>query len=98
VERGDGSARDEYAVNVSSSGLCLHAEAGLEVGEEVRVALRLPSEQVEIRAVAKVIWTRPRRERPPLPRCHETGLYLVEIAEGDVARLAWFVSAQVDRR
>jgi len=98
VERADGSARDEYAVNVSASGLCLHAETPLEIGEEIRIALRLPCEGAEIQAAAKVVWTRHRGARPPLPRCWETGLSLVEIADADVARLAWFVSAQVDRR
>jgi hypothetical protein len=98
VERRDGAARHEYAVNVSASGLCLHAQAPLPIGEEVRVTFRLPSDPREIRAVCKVVWASRARDRHPLPRCYETGLYLVEIAEADAERLAFFVSAQVDRR
>lgn len=98
VERADGTTRHEYAVNVSASGLCLHAKQPLSVGEELHVSLRLPRDAHEIRAVAKVVWTNHRGEALPLPRCYETGLFLVEIAQGDVERLAWFVSAQVDRR
>jgi len=98
VERGDGSTRHEYAVNLSTSGLCLHAQAPLSIGEEVRVAFCLPSDRREIRAVCKVVWTSHEGEQTPLPRCYETGLFLVEIAASDAERLAWFVSAQVDRR
>jgi hypothetical protein len=98
VDRADGTTRHEYVVNVSASGLCLHAKQPLPVGEELRVSLRLPSDGHEIRAVAKVVWTNHRDDELPLPRCYETGLFLVEIAQCDVERLAWFVSAQVDRR
>ena len=98
VERADGSTRHEYAVNVSSSGLCLHAQAPLSVGEEVRVAFRLPSDAQEIHAVCKVVWTNGEGDRRARTKCYETGLYLVEVAQCDAERLAWFVSAQVDRR
>jgi hypothetical protein len=98
VERRDGTTRHEYVVNVSASGLCLHAKQPLPVGEELRVSLRLPSDAHEICAVAKVVWSSHREDGLELPRCWETGLFLVEVAECDVERLAWFVSAQVDRR
>jgi hypothetical protein len=98
VERGDGSTRHEYAVNVSASGVCLHAQAPLSIGEELRISFQLPSDTRPIRAMAKVIWTSHEGEQAPLPRCYETGLFLVEIAACDAERLAWFVSAQVDRR
>jgi hypothetical protein len=98
VERADGSIRHEYAVNLSASGLCLHAQAPLAVGEELRVSFQLPSDPHVIRAVCKVVWTRHEGEPPPVPRCWETGLSLVEVAARDAERLAWFVSAQVDRR
>jgi Tfp pilus assembly protein PilZ len=98
VERSDGSTRHEYAVNLSASGLCLHAQAPLSIGEEVRISFCLPSDPREIRAVCKVVWTRHEGELHPIPRCYETGLFLVEIAACDAERLGWFVSAQVDRR
>jgi Tfp pilus assembly protein PilZ len=98
VERTDGSTRHEYAVNLSASGLCLHAQAPLSIGEELRITFRLPSESRDIHAVAKVVWTSHQGDQHPLPRCYETGLLLVEVAQCDAERLAWFVSAQVDRR
>jgi hypothetical protein len=98
VERTDGSTRHEYAVNLSSSGLCLHAQAPLPIGEELRISFRLPCDPRDIHAVAKVVWTSHEGGQLPLPRCYETGLFLVEVAACDVERLAWFVSAQVDRR
>lgn len=98
VDRADGSTRHEYAVNVSASGLCLHAQAPLSIGEEVRIAFRLPSDPRDIQAVAKVVWTGHQGDQHPLPRCYETGLFLVEVAQCDAERLAWFVSNQVDRR
>jgi len=98
VQRPDGSTRHEYAVNVSSSGLCLHTRSPFSIGEEVRIAFRLPSDEREIRAVCKVVWTSHAGELPPIPRCFETGLFLVEVMEADAQRIAFFVSAQVDRR
>ena len=90
--------RHEYAVNLSASGLCLHAQQPLSIGEELRISLRLPCDAHEIHAVAKVVWTSHQGDQLPLPRCYETGLFLLEVAECDVERLAWFVSNQVDRR
>jgi len=98
VQCGDGTTRHEYAVNVSVSGLCLHMKSPVAVGEELRIAFCLPSDEREIRAVCKVVWTGHAGEPQPVPRFFETGLFLVEIAECDAQRIAWFVSAQVDRR
>jgi hypothetical protein len=98
VERPDGSERDEYAVNLSSSGLCLHAREPLEIGEELRVAFQLPSDRREIRAVCKVVWKHDGDGETCVPRFYETGLFLVEVASADAERIAWYVSEQVDRR
>jgi hypothetical protein len=98
VERTDGSERDEYAVNLSATGLCLHAREPLEVGEELRVAFRLPSDRREIRAVCKVVWKDDCNGNSHAPRFYETGLFLVEVASADADRIAWYVSEQVDRR
>ena len=98
VERRDGTTRHEYAVNLSASGLCLHAQAPLPIGEELRVSFQLPADPRPIQAVGKVVWTSHDGAEPPLPRCYETGLFLVQLEAGDAERLAWFVSAQVDRR
>jgi hypothetical protein len=98
VARRDGSERHEYAVNLSSSGLCLHAREPPEIGEELEVAFQLPSDRREIRAVCKVVWKNDGSEETRLPRLYETGLFLVEVASADAERIAWYVSEQVDRR
>jgi hypothetical protein len=98
VERGDGSVRHEYAVNVSASGLCLHMRSPVTVGEQLRVAFRVPTDEREIRAVCKVVWTSHGGKLHPIPRFFETGLFMLEIARGDAERLARFVNAQVDRK
>jgi hypothetical protein len=98
VERSDGTTRHEYAVNLSASGLCLHAQSPLAVGEELRVSFQLPADPRPIHAVGKVVWTSHDGAEPPLPRCYETGLLLVQVEAADVERLDWFVSEQVDRR
>jgi len=45
VRRDDGSLRPEYLVNVSESGLCLHMQAAVAVGEALSIAFRLPSDE-----------------------------------------------------
>jgi hypothetical protein len=85
-------------VNLSSSGLCLHAREPLEIGEELRVAFQLPSDRREIRAVCKVVWKHDEDAETCVPRFYETGLFLVEVASADAERIAWYVSEQVDRR
>jgi Tfp pilus assembly protein PilZ len=97
VKRRDGSMRHEYLVNVSMSGLCVHMQTPIPIGEEVRVSFRLPSDDVVIEAACKVVWTSHEGEPPPFVRFFETGLYLAEITEEHRKRISVFVEAQVDR-
>jgi len=97
VQRRDGSFRHEYLVNVSVSGLCLHMQAPVSVGEELSVAFRLPSDTAVIQGVCKVVWTSHGGEVPPYPRFFETGVYLAEISDSDRRRIEVFVGAQIDR-
>jgi Tfp pilus assembly protein PilZ len=97
VQRGDGSLRDEYLVNVSTTGLCLHMQTPIAVGEEIRVAFRLPSDEVLIEAACKVVWTSHGGEPPSFVRFFETGVQMSEIADEDRKRICTFVEAQVDR-
>jgi hypothetical protein len=98
VRRRDGSFRHEYLVNVSVTGLCVHMQAPVPIGEEVRVSFRLPSDEVPIEAACKVVWTSHESEPPPFVRFFETGLHLAEITDEDRKRIGTFVEAQVDRR
>jgi Tfp pilus assembly protein PilZ len=97
VRRRDGSHRHEYLVNLSATGLCLHMQSPVSVGEEVSVAFRLPSDELLIQAVCKVVWTSHAGEIQPVPRFFETGLYLVEVGERERSLIERFVAMQVDR-
>jgi len=98
VRHPDGSLRNEYLVNVSVTGLCLHVRTPVAIGEVVRVAFRLPSQADEIHASCKVVWTSHEGEPHPVPRFFETGLLVLDLSELDRKRIDAFVSAQVDRR
>lgn len=97
VRRADGSLRHEYLVNVSVSGLCLHMQTPVSIGEEVAVAFRLPSDSEVIEGVCKVVWTSNEGRVHPVPHFFETGLYLVELDEAARRRIESFVGAQIDR-
>ena len=98
VRRDDGSVLPEYLVNVSETGLCLHMQTSVAVGEAVAVAFRLPSDELLIEAACKVVWTGHASNAQLYPRFIETGLYLLEISEEHRKRIVIFVEAQVDRR
>jgi hypothetical protein len=98
VQRGDGSLRHEYLVNVSTTGICLHMQTAVSIGEELHVAFRLPSDEALIEAACKVVWASHGGEPPPFARFFETGLHLCEISDEDRKRIGTFVEAQVDRR
>ncbi len=98
VRHADGTLRNEYVVNVSVSGLCLHMKTPVSVGEELWIAFRLPSGEDEIQASCKVVWTSHEGEAHPPPRFFETGIFLIDLPETDRLRVEAFVCAQVDRR
>jgi hypothetical protein len=97
VQRADGSVRPEYLVNVSETGLCLHMQTAVCVGEELAVSFRLPWDEIVIPTRCKVVWTSHAGENYPIPRYFETGLMLVEISGEHRQRITAFVQAQVDR-
>ena len=97
VRHPDGSLRNEYLVNVSVSGLCLHMRSPIAVGEELWVAFRLPEQPDAIHASCKVVWTSHAGEVHPVPRFFETGLFVLDLSEADRERIEAFVFAQVDR-
>jgi hypothetical protein len=98
VRHPDGSLRNEYLVNVSVTGLCLHMRSLVSIGEVLWVTFRLPSQADEIHASCKVVWTSHEGELHPVPRFFETGLFVLDVSELDQKRIDAFVSAQVDRR
>ena len=97
VRRSDGSCRSEHLVNVSESGLCLHMQTPVSVGEALALAFRLPPDDAPIEAACKVVWTSHAGETHPVPRLFETGLFVVGMSDAHRARIGAFVRAQVDR-
>lgn len=88
----EGVPRTEYAVNVSASGLCLHAPRPLPAGASLRVAFTLPDGGGRIEARARVAWS----EAPPRSaraRFRALGLRFEALCEADRRRLARFAAA-----
>jgi uncharacterized protein (TIGR02266 family) len=59
VSRDDGQLTTDYAVNVTSGGLCLHTRQPLSVGETLSLAFRLPPDGPEVTCRARVVWIAP---------------------------------------
>ncbi|HEY8493658.1 MAG TPA: PilZ domain-containing protein [Myxococcota bacterium] len=87
----EGAARIEYAVNVSASGLCLHAPRPWAAGQSLRVAFTLPDGGGRIEAHARVAWSEA-PARSARARFRELGLRFETLREEDRRRLARFAA------
>ncbi len=97
VETRDGVARCEYVVNLSPSGLGLHAREPIPLGDAVEIGLRLPGDgasapDLELRARARVIWA---DQPPPGSRARfcELGLRFEALDPTDRGRLLVWLGA-----
>lgn len=79
VRRSDGGRSEEYAVNVSPGGLCLHLRDVLRPGDEIGVAFTLPPNELRVDARARVIWTNAHGGVDDAPRFWETGVQLLDL-------------------
>ncbi len=105
--RAGGRRCEEFAVNASPGGLCIHASKALRVGEQVRVVFTIPPEGPRVDAPARVVWSTRREEEEPetapggaeAEREHfwETGLHL-ELGPDAAQALAAWASQPIDRR
>lgn len=89
----DGLARVEYAVNVSASGLGLHAPRPLPAGQSLRVAFDLPDGGGRIEARARVAWTEV-PARAARARFRALGLRFEALREEDRRKLARFAAGR----
>jgi hypothetical protein len=91
VEDRRGQRRQEYALNLSPSGIGLHLPTALAPGETLRLDFTLPDGGGRIEARGRVIWA----ETPPpavRARFHEVGIRFEALAEADrqaILRYLW---------
>ena len=98
VQRGDGTELEEFALNLSPYGICVHSREGWEVGEHVTLSFRLPPEGPDVHAGAHVVWSNQSEEETPGgASLWETGLHLTVDPELAAVLRAW-ASQPIDRR
>lgn len=88
----DGVRRAEYALNVSASGLALHVEKPLPVGEPVLLGFALPDGGGRLEVRGRIAWHEAvaRTERA---RLREVGVRFEGLGEEERRRLARFALA-----
>jgi hypothetical protein len=98
LRRADGSVCQEFAVNLSPKGLCIHTREHLAVGDTIEVAFTLPPDGPHVDTPAAVVWTDRRDEDDAAAgRFWETGLHL-EVDEATADALKVWASQPTDRR
>ena len=82
VEDRSGQRRQEYALNLSPSGIGLHLPAALATGETLRLDFTLPDGGGRIETRGRVIWA---EIAPPAVRArfYEVGIRFEVLAEAD---------------
>lgn len=98
VRRPDGAEREEYAVNVSPGGLCLHLRDVLRPGDEIGVVFSLPPDDLRVDARARVVWTSAHDGPGDAPRFWETGVQLLDLDEPVREALHRYASEPAGRR
>ena len=104
VRRANGSVCEEFAVNLSPKGLCIHTREHLTIGETVQVVFTIPPSGPHIETPAEVVWIDHHdhdhdheHDGPVGGRFWETGLHL-EISEEISDALKAWASQPIDRR
>ena len=87
-----------YAINLSSSGLCLQATAPEPPGDELQLRFRLGPGSKLIRTRAEVAWVACDGDQVPGMRFCEIGLRFLELAAEDELELLEFVRNAVSYR
>jgi Tfp pilus assembly protein PilZ len=98
LRRPDGTTTVEYAVNISSGGVCLHVKDTLSAGDRVHVEFTLPPSGPTIRADARVEWTSWQGAEGEERRFCETGVQFTGIEESVEQQLFAYARQPVDRR
>ena len=91
-------ATQEYAVNLSPRGLCLHVREPITVGTRVEVAFVLPPEAFRVEASGKIVWSSHEGEIGVPGRFFEAGIHLDGISDEACERLRDYACQPVLRR
>jgi hypothetical protein len=98
LRRSDGTTTVEYAVNISSGGLCLHVQETLAEGDRIGVEFALPPAGPTVRADAKVAWTGKQGAEVGEQHFCETGVQFTRIDESAAQQLLQYASQPINRR
>jgi hypothetical protein len=93
-----GTARSEYAVNLSGGGVCLHLREPLAEGEAVEVRLTVPPDGLRIEARGVVVWTSRHTAADAGARFWEVGVRFEAMDPGLRADVEGWARRSVDRR
>jgi hypothetical protein len=94
----DGSVRNEYAVNISPGGVCLHVAQPLP--DEVRLDLRLwlPPDAEEVRVAAHVVWSSWHEGDDGGERFWETGIHFDDLSAAMSEQILGYARQPKNRR
>ncbi len=98
VRRDDGEEVEEFALNLSPYGICVHGQIGWEVGEQVTVSFRMPTPGgPAIEAGAHVVWSTHSEKRTlGGSQLWETGLH-VSVPPDTAAMIRRWAEQPIDR-
>jgi Tfp pilus assembly protein PilZ len=96
--RGDGAESQEYAVNLSPRGLCLHHREPLAVGERIVVRFALPGDPETLEAPGMVVWSSAEESDEDAGQLRESGVHLLDLDDEMRERLRLFASQPINRR
>jgi len=72
--------------NLSVEGICFSSEKQLKSGSKIELAIALPGSPSPIEIRGEVVWSRPIEEQKGAKVVFDTGVKLVNIAQGDENR------------
>ena len=87
--------RPDYAINLSTTGICLQSPQPRTPGSVERLRFRLPPETERIELEAEVMWCTRDADRAPGMAYYEVGLRFAEVPPREHEILATFVHRNV---
>jgi uncharacterized protein (TIGR02266 family) len=91
----DGSSYTGYLLNISATGLFLHAKQELKSGTELRVKFSLPDSDAVIEVTGTVKWCTHLSGEESL--FGGAGIHFMDVKEGDQEELKKFVKAELEK-
>ena len=94
----DCSVADPYALNLSSSGICLQTSHPMKEKDRLEIRFRLGPHSKMIQTQAEVAWVTPEDDRVPGMRFYELGLHFVDLGELERSEIAQFTDNSANYR